>query len=349
MGAKLIGIRENYSRPRQRRSRCQKCDKIRVTRSGDSKPTQCLFLADDGSLKWVGVNAGVFPGRWSLKDPDQLGLVFPPFPTGSWNVGQIRRFENGEVGFTKTLEIPYDGIENAWHPTKIEFAEFELLGQFDRDMEGRLWHVKHPRFNEKPIFVKLAPWASSWSKEVMEDETRAYQLVDGHGIAPEFLGHVTYRGAIIGFILEWIEGAELTTKKDKSARIKVVKKLHALGATHGSAHHANFLRRGKDVLMIDFESSLFGDQATEKKKEADIRRIKNIEGDMFEVVVSSDDDLEDESTPYVSNFFDPMVDDEINWTDDSEAAESGSENGSQEDRSTRCSCPATLVHQGSVE
>ncbi len=311
MGAKLIAVETNYSRPVQV---YMKSGEFSTTRTGVSTPTKCIFLAEDGSLKWVAVNAGVFPGRWSFKDTRDL--VFPPFPTGSWNVGQIRRFENGEVGFTKTLEMPLEGIENAWHPTKIDFTEFELVGQFGGSNEGRLWHAKHPRFNEMPIFVKIGPWASSWSKEAIENETRVYQLIDGLSIAPKFLGHVTYHGAIIGFILEWLEGAQTTKKKDKSARIEAVKKLHALGITHGSAHHGNFLKRGKDVLMIDFEESMFGNQATDKRKDEDIRRICDIRGDFctIETIESLNDD---DSVPYSNKFFDTMVDDEINWTDDS--------------------------------
>ncbi|KAI0457199.1 hypothetical protein F5B21DRAFT_521442 [Xylaria acuta] len=318
MSAKLIGVQPNHYRPVRMPVLCKKSGKISTKRSGISKPTKCLFLAGDGSLKWVAVNSGVFPGWWSFKDTSHL--VFPPFPTGSWNVGQIRRLESGEVGFTKTLEMPLEGINYAaWHPTKIEFAEFELVSQFKDGIDGRLWHVKHPRFSGKSIFVKIAPWACNGSKLAMEKETRAYQLVDGLGIAPEFLGHVTYHGAIFGFILEWVEGARTTKKKDKLARIEAVKKLHALGITHGSAHHKNFLKRGNDVLMIDFESARFDDQATDKQKNEDIRRICDFKGDMFTIESTND---EDNLVPDVNKFFDIMVDDEINnWSDDSEAGE----------------------------
>ncbi|TGJ81914.1 hypothetical protein E0Z10_g6849 [Xylaria hypoxylon] len=318
-GAKLIAVQENNYRPGRRGSICDETGKFPTKRDGVSKPTKCLFLAEDGSLKWVGINAGVFPGWWWYRDTSHL--VFPPFPTGSWNIGQIRRFENGEVGFTKTLEMPLEGIENAWHPTKIDFTEFELVRQVKdcNSNSGRLWHVKHPRFN-KSIFVKIAPFLGcNWSKGVIENETRVYQLVDGLGIAPEFLGHVTYNGAIFGFALELVKGAKNTKKRDKSARIEVVKKLHALGITHGSAHHKNFLKVGKDVLIIDFEEARFGDRATDKLKDEDIRRIGDFKGDMS--TWGSMDD-EDDYVPDVNKFFDDMVDDEINWTDDSEAGES---------------------------
>ncbi|KAI0538443.1 hypothetical protein GGR58DRAFT_501107 [Xylaria digitata] len=331
MGAKLLGLQENESRPIQMMERLESGE-ISTVRIGDSRPTRCLFLADDGSLKWVAVNAGVFPGWWYLKNTSHL--VFPPFPTGSWNVGQIHRAENGKVCFKEIAEIPLEGIENAWHPTKIDFTEFELIGT---STDGRLWHAKHPRFNGRSVFVKI-DWAGTFSKQVTENETRAYQRIDGRGIAPEFLGHVTYHGAIIGFILEWLEGARTTGKRDESDRIDAVKRLHALGITHGSAHHLNFLKRGKDMLMIDFEESRFDDQATDKRKKKDIKCICDYRDDTStsgsdydydedfgdDSSISSDDD-EDYPTPPVSNFFDWMVDDEINWTDDSEAGPSDEE------------------------
>ncbi|KAI0435560.1 hypothetical protein F4803DRAFT_567561 [Xylaria telfairii] len=312
MGVKLIGVLPNFHRP----------EKMAINakdlygphrRVGESKPTQCLFLTDDGSLKWVAVNTGVFPGRWSFKDVSHL--VFPPFPAGSWNVGQIRRLKNGEVSFTRTLSMPIEGID-VWHPTRIDFTEFELIGQFMGETQARLWHVKHPLFKEKPIFVKLAPWGYRWSKVVMENETRVYQRVDGLGIAPVFLGHVTYRGAVIGFMLEWVEGAKTTERDDKCARIEVVKKLHALGITHGSAHRRNFLKIGGNVIMVDFEASKFDEEATDKRKAEDIRRISHFSGDMLEPADEQDDDPLLEA----NRFFDEMADEsDVNWTDDSEA------------------------------
>ncbi|KAI0413069.1 hypothetical protein F5X98DRAFT_379143 [Xylaria grammica] len=296
MGAKLIGVLENFSRP------------VKVTYEDRQS-------ADDGSLKWVAVNAGVFPGRWSWEDTSHL--VFPPFPTGSWNVGQIGRLENGEVGFKQTLEKTLEGSENAWHPTKIDFAELELISQLKHESDPRVWQAKHPLFDDKMLLVKIGPWPVKWSKEGIEKETRVYQAIDGLGLAPEFLGHITYQGAVIGFILEWIEGAQTTMEEDQAARIEAVKKLHALGITHGCAHHLNFLKKGEDVLMVDFEEARFGDKATEKRKEEDIRRICDFEGDMSTNEVIED---EDDFAPQANYFFDNMVDDEINWSDDSEAA-----------------------------
>ncbi|KAI1123385.1 hypothetical protein F5Y10DRAFT_280953 [Nemania abortiva] len=322
MSAKLIGVQWNLSRPVRRFVPDNKTGNFVYSekRIGVSEPTKCLFLADDKSFKWVAVNSGVFPGRWSMKDTSHL--VFPPFPAGSdWNVGQIRRLPSGEIGFTtELLKKRLEGVHNLWHPTLIEFSDFIMIGQFNDGMDGRLWHAKHAMLSEKPFLVKIQPWGSNFCNEAIENETRAYQRIYGLGLAPEFLAHVTYRGAIIGFALEWIEGAETSKKEDAPACVEALKKLHALGITHGSAHQYNFLKRGDDMLMIDFESARFGDEATDKLKEEDIRNISEY-GDG--IVVSDGD--EDDFVPLTFPFFDDFVDDEINWSDDSAAAEAEEE------------------------
>ncbi|KAI1347344.1 hypothetical protein F5Y01DRAFT_329801 [Xylaria sp. FL0043] len=332
MGAKLVGVLGNHTRPKRSWWACKKLGKNIIKRIGVSEPTRCLFLADDGSLKWIAVNAGVFPGRWSFSPRKASRLVFPPFPTGPWNLGQIRRLKNGEVGFEKTLEVPLDGIDSAhaWHHTKIEFTELQNVTYSDNRVDGRIFHAKHPQFEGKNLFVKIDPWLGQYSKKAMVTEIKAYQLLEGLDIAPNFLGHVTYNGAMIGLILEMVEGAQTTEKEDELARIKAVKKLHDVKIVHGCAHHLNFLKVGQEkMLIIDFEEAKFGDDATLKRKEEDIRRIGDFEKDMYGPI----DDDDDESDSEVKTLFDDMEDDDINWTDDSEA-DNDSESGSESDESS---------------
>ncbi|KAI1177002.1 hypothetical protein F4777DRAFT_544243 [Nemania sp. FL0916] len=306
MGTRMLGLQENRSRP-GKNWRTGK-------RVGSSKPTRCLFLADDGSLKWIAVNAGVFRDMWWWRSTKNL--EFPPFPTGDWNVGQIRRLENGEVKLTKTLKLPLEGISNGWHPTKTDFTEFQLVKPLKDWPEGGMrFHVKHPLFGEKVVLMKLQPYASNWSIRAMSNETKAYQMIQGLHLAPEFLGHVTYQGAIIGFILERVEGAKITEKEDEDARLEAIKKLHDLGITHGSAHHESFLKVGESVLMKDFGESRFGSEASEVYKSRDIERIRRFDNDFWGGPLPRGE--KDDFIPENNKFFDPLSDDEINWTDDS--------------------------------
>ncbi|KAI0424119.1 hypothetical protein F5Y09DRAFT_348044 [Xylaria sp. FL1042] len=339
MGAKLVGVLENRTRPTRPWYVCKKIGNDKG-RSGVSDPTRCVFLADDGSLKWVAVNAGVFPGAWSLSPKKASRLVFPPFPAGNWNLGQIRRLEDGEVGFSQTFKVPIKGISKkccSWHPTKIEFNELEDITYTDKRLDGRIFNAKHPLFEGKNLFVKIDPWSSYCAKKAMATETKAYQLLEGLEIAPKFLGHVTCDGAIIGFILEMVEGAQTTKKEDESARIEAVKKLHAVGITHGCAHHGNFLKVGQDkMLIIDFEESKFGEKATRKRMDADILRIGDFDNDYYGPIDDDSDDswLGMHNGLHHGSLFDDLEDDEINWTDDSEAAESDSEG-----KDSSCMCP----------
>ncbi|KAF8248813.1 hypothetical protein K440DRAFT_623853 [Wilcoxina mikolae CBS 423.85] len=38
------------------------------------------------------------------------------------------------------------------------------------------------------------------------NETQMYKIIDGLGLAPAFLGHITENGRIMGFLLEKVEG-----------------------------------------------------------------------------------------------------------------------------------------------
>ncbi|KAJ8120866.1 hypothetical protein ONZ43_g2537 [Nemania bipapillata] len=224
---------------------------------------------------------------------------------GSWNVGQIRRLENGEVAFTKTLEMPIEGIDTkyVWHPTTIDFTDLELLDNLEDDR--LLWFAKHPSFN-KTVLVKINPFNSNTTTEFIENETRTYQLVDGLGIAPNFLGHVTYQGAVIGFILEFLEGAQKSDKDDEPARLEIIQKLHALDITHGTATHQNFLKVGENMFMIDFANAKFGERATHTRKLEDFERIRDFPDDWFAVISNEDSDL----SPAVNKLFDSLTDDD---------------------------------------
>ncbi len=45
-----------------------------------------------------------------------------------------------------------------------------------------------------------------WELPRIEQETRAYQLLEGCELTPSFLAHVHENGRIMGFLLEGIEG-----------------------------------------------------------------------------------------------------------------------------------------------
>jgi hypothetical protein len=67
-----------------------------------------------------------------------------------------------------------------------------------------IYEVSCPLFGTT-IIAKFARF--DWEVQYFEDETTAYQWIDGHDIGPRFLGHLTERGRAIGFLLEKIANA----------------------------------------------------------------------------------------------------------------------------------------------
>ncbi|KAH8729993.1 hypothetical protein BGZ61DRAFT_569940, partial [Ilyonectria robusta] len=64
-------------------------------------------------------------------------------------------------------------------------------------------------------------------------ETTAYEWIDGKGVRPKFLGHLTEAGRVIGFVMEYIDDARSAQTGDLAACQAVLAKLHSQGIKHG--------------------------------------------------------------------------------------------------------------------
>ncbi|KAK7754310.1 hypothetical protein SLS62_003603 [Diatrype stigma] len=237
----------------------------------DDDPSKCRFLVDGKSIKYVLVEYGVYPKYWVDKmHNDELAVDFPPFPVGAWNVGRISKDpQTGAPCFSRleTLALPEAG--NAWHPTRIDYfdlATVERCPDASKRAE-KLRRVAHPSF-PGTMLMKIADFPSQlpW----VEREIRAYRALEGTGLTPRFLGHVTESGRVVGFLLEWLEGADQARPATLEACHDALKRLHEHGIYHGSAHTENFLccsikakdgkgeREGEGkVFLIDFEKAKF--------------------------------------------------------------------------------------------
>ena len=85
----------------------------------------------------------------------------------------------------------------------------------------------------------------------METETRIYQLLEGTGLAPAFLGHVDENGRVIGLLLEKAEG-RFASIDDINECKTALQQLHKLGLQHGDVNRHNFLVDEDRVKLIDF-------------------------------------------------------------------------------------------------
>ncbi|KAI0967736.1 hypothetical protein F4678DRAFT_474920 [Xylaria arbuscula] len=225
----------------------------------DTNDSDYRFLTDGQRVRYVTTAPGTFLGAEDDRtfEPILLGELFPPFPSGSWNNGHVAKdTATGETAFVKTETVPLAGIKNIWHPVKLN--EFDFTQQ--RRIRQRVHVSTHPELNNgKPVLIKLAIWP--WEMASMEVETTAYQLIDGRSIGPKFLGHVTEGndGRVVGFIIEWVQGARAAGLEHIECCKMALGRLHKLDIKFGDINKHNFLvRDGQDIVLVDFEMVKFG-------------------------------------------------------------------------------------------
>jgi predicted Ser/Thr protein kinase len=113
-------------------------------------------------------------------------------------------------------------------------------------------HSPIPSIHQPPatVIAKIARF--EWEISRVEQEARAYQLLEGSELAPRFLDHVHEDGRIMGFVLEKVAGRPVSID-DLDVCEAALKKLHELGCLHGDANRYNFLITEEGVKLLDFE------------------------------------------------------------------------------------------------
>ncbi|CAK7272237.1 hypothetical protein SEPCBS119000_005019 [Sporothrix epigloea] len=117
---------------------------------------------------------------------------------------------------------------------------------------------------QSTFIVKIAHF--DWYIPRIENETKVYQLLEGSGLAPRFLGHIHENGRIMGFALEKLEGRRACLD-DLSHCESAIRKLHGLGLLHGDVNRHNFLITEDGMKLIDFEVSRENASAESMRKE----------------------------------------------------------------------------------
>ncbi|KAI0101639.1 alpha-galactosidase A [Nemania sp. FL0031] len=195
----------------------------------------------------------VFPGTF---DRDTLSFPLaslPPLPYNEeWTVANISRDKISGTLKTSILNRQLASVECQWHPTKVDCLELEKIKQLTATALEAVLHSSLPINLPPPatVIAKIARF--EWELPRIEQETRAYQLLEGSGLAPRFLGHVHEHGRIMGFLLEKIEGRSASIQ-DLSACEATLRKLHKLGLLHGDVNRYNFLITEEGVKLLDFE------------------------------------------------------------------------------------------------
>ncbi|KAK4237664.1 cyclin f-box [Achaetomium macrosporum] len=159
----------------------------------------------------------------------------PSTPSSFWTVASISRDKASGDLWTSLLNRTFAGVKCQWNYARIKCLELEKTKQLTAMVFEAVSH-------SIPA-ISLPPPAT---------KTRAYQLLEGSGLAPRFLGHVHENGRIMRFLLEKAEGRPASFQ-DLSACETALRKLHALGLVHGDVNRYNFLVTEAGAKLLDFE------------------------------------------------------------------------------------------------
>lgn len=238
--------------------------------SGDrtnNPPTQPVILSmevdDDDSfeseyrlrigdkVKYLTISPGTF-------DRETLSFPLQSLPSLSyneeWTVANISRDRtNGGLNIS-FLNRTLAGIKCQWHHTKVDCLELEKTKQLTAMVfEAVSQSIPSTVLSSNATMIaKIARF--EWELPRIEQETRAYQLLEGCGLAPRFLGHVHENGRIVGFLLEKVDGHSASIH-DLSVCETALRELHKLGLVHGDVNRYNFLVTEEGVKILDFENS----------------------------------------------------------------------------------------------
>ncbi|OHE91499.1 alpha-galactosidase A [Colletotrichum orchidophilum] len=201
-------------------------------------------------VKYLVISPGTF-------DRDTLSFPLQSLPRlpyhEEWAVANISRDKiSGDLKTTLSSR-PLAGVKCQWHHAKVDFLELEKTRQltataFEEALSPSTFRLVVA--SPATVIAKIARF--EWELPRIEQETRAYQLLEGSGLAPRFLAHIHENGRIMGFLLEKLDGRSASLR-DLNVCEAALRKLHELGLEHGDVNRYNFLVTGEGVQLLDFE------------------------------------------------------------------------------------------------
>ncbi|KAH7227616.1 hypothetical protein BKA60DRAFT_675243 [Fusarium oxysporum] len=189
-------------------------------------------------------------------DRDTLSFPIQSLPclpcNEEWTVAHISRDETSGELETSISNRALAGVRCRWHHTQVDCLELEKTKQLTAMTFEAISHPILPVTlpPSATIIAKIARF--EWELPRIEQETRAYQLLEGSGLAPRFLGHIHENGRIMGLLIEKIEGRPASFQ-DLRICETALGKLHELGHAHGDVNRYNFLVTEEGVKLLDFE------------------------------------------------------------------------------------------------
>ncbi|KAI1184140.1 alpha-galactosidase A [Nemania serpens] len=167
---------------------------------------------------------------------------------------KLARNEDGSLAVTACYDLLQE-IEFTWHEKRIDVLSLPRIkrlrsGVFETLYEGRAAVAKIACFEwQIPSLTR-----ETWAYCVL---TKIQRPSDGPPVAPEFLGHLTENGRVMGFLMEKLEGRPACSD-DLAQCAALLKRLHGLGdlgLVHGDINRYNFIveeRPRSCVRLVDF-------------------------------------------------------------------------------------------------
>jgi predicted Ser/Thr protein kinase len=201
-----------------------------------------ILLGDQ--VKYFLVDPGTYDYEVLSFPPDFLDQL-PELPPGDWTQARVFRQSGDRNPSILVLSNTLAGIRESWHPNLIDVLSVPRKDSIKA-------RVHNANYDSKEVVAKIARF--EFEIPLAQNETLAYEAIDGHGIGPAFLGHLTEHGRIMGFLIEKIEGRHAGIA-DLEACQKVVRRLHSLNILHGDLNRHNFIVSSAGVTLIDFEKA----------------------------------------------------------------------------------------------
>ncbi|PTD05234.1 hypothetical protein FCULG_00000251 [Fusarium culmorum] len=184
--------------------------------------------------------------RKTLRTPPKF---FPRLPVDEeWTVACFSRDRSSRDLNISVSNRTLPGVDRPWHHTRVNYLDLEetkFLTPTVREVVDRS--------TDFPRNIMIATMARfECELPSVEKETRAYQLLEGSGLAPRFLGHIHESGRIIGFLRERVEG-EPASLQDKDRCQSALGRLHRMEILIGDVSQGNLLITEQWVKFLNFK------------------------------------------------------------------------------------------------
>ncbi|KAI0515410.1 alpha-galactosidase A [Xylaria bambusicola] len=177
-----------------------------------------------------------------------------------------RNADDGSLAVTADDTDPLREITFTWHADRIDVLSLPRIkrlnsGVFETVYRGGAAVAKIACFEWQIPSRTRETWAYCILTKSQQQQQPHRPSDDGGSplIAPEFLGHLTENGRVIGFLMEKLEG-RCAGPGDLAPCAALLKRLHGLGdlgLVHGDVNRYNFVVNegygGVAVRMVDFE------------------------------------------------------------------------------------------------